>query len=55
MKDEAAILFVRFLIYVVNAIGIQERCTALDPTDFIPFFENELSEIRAVLTGDTSG
>jgi hypothetical protein len=39
---------------VIDAIGIEARCTALEAMDFVPFREKELGQIRAVLTGAAS-
>jgi hypothetical protein len=37
---------------VVDTIGIQQGSAALDAMHFIPLFEQELSKIGTVLTGD---
>jgi hypothetical protein len=39
---------------MVDAMGVQQRTTALDAMHFISLVEKELREICAILTGDSS-
>lgn len=39
---------------MVDAVGVEQRTTALDTVDGIPFGQQEFGQIGAVLAGDTS-
>ena len=52
MQDEAAVRFVRVLVQVVDAVGVEQRRAALDAVDLVAFAEQKLGEVGAVLAGD---
>ena len=52
MQHEATSLFVRILIQVVDAIGIEQRRSTLDAVHLVAFCEQKFGEICAVLSGD---
>ena len=52
VQDEMAILLVRILIEMIDAIGIKKRGTALDTMDLITFFQEKLGQISPILAGD---
>jgi len=53
MEDETTIFLVRILVEVVDTIRIKKRGTAFEAVDLIAFFQKELGEISAILTGNT--
>jgi len=46
---EVAVCLVRILIEVVHALGVEERCAALDAVDAVAFPEQKFSQIGSVL------
>ncbi len=42
----------RILVEMIDAIGVEQRCTTLDAMDDVPFSQQEFSEVGAVLAGD---
>ena len=40
------------LVEVINSLGIQRRRTPLDPVNLIALIEQELREVRPILTSD---
>jgi len=44
----------RVLVDVVYALGVERAGPALDAVDGVAFFEQKLSQVRAVLAGDAS-
>jgi hypothetical protein len=52
MENQPWILFVRVLIKVVNAIGIEAACSPFDTVHHIAFLKQQLREIAAVLACD---
>ena len=53
MQDEATPLFVRILIQVVDALGIERGGPALDTMHLVAFLQQELGEVATVLAGNT--
>jgi hypothetical protein len=51
MQHEPNIMFVRIVIKMINALGIEGRGAALDAVDQVAFAEEQLGKIGAVLTG----
>ena len=51
MQKEAASLFVRILVKMIDTSRIEHRCSALDAMHDVIFLEQELREISAVLAG----
>lgn len=51
VEDEAAILDVRVLVQVVDAVGVEEAAAALDAVHLVAFFEQQFGQIGAVLPG----
>jgi hypothetical protein len=41
------------IIEVIDSIGVEQRRPSLDAMDLVPFSEEELREVRPVLTGDS--
>ena len=52
MQNKTTALLVRILIQMIDTIGIEQRRASFDTVNFVAFFEQELSQIRAVLSGD---
>jgi hypothetical protein len=52
VEQQTALFLVGILVEMVDAIGVQQGSAALDAMHFIPLFEQELSEIGTILTGD---
>jgi hypothetical protein len=52
MQGETAILDVRILVEVVDAVGIEQGGPALDAMHLVALVEQELGEIGAVLSRD---
>ncbi len=53
VENEAAVRFVRILVQVVDAVGIEERGAALDAVDDVALAEQEFGQVGAVLPGNT--
>ncbi len=53
VQDEIAVADVRILIEVVYAIRVERRRAALDPVNNVSLAEKQLSQIGAVLAGDS--
>jgi hypothetical protein len=51
VQGEATIGDMRILIQMIDAVGIEQRCPALDSVYFVALVEQELGEISAVLAG----
>jgi len=49
---EADVFFVRILVKMINAIGVERGCTAFDAMHAIPLIEQELGQIGTVLPGN---
>jgi len=45
---------VRIAVEVIDTTRIERACSANDTVDFVAFVEEQLREVRAVLTGDSS-
>jgi hypothetical protein len=43
---------VRILVEMVDAVGVEQGCPALDAVHLVALVEQELGEIGAVLSGD---
>ncbi len=52
VQDEILVLDVRVLVQVVDAVGVEERGTALDAVNDIALLEQEFGKVGAVLAGD---
>src|SRR5205814_8884950 len=52
VQDQAAVLVVRVLVQVIDALGVDERGAPLDAMHHVALGEQELGEIGAVLAGD---
>ena len=52
VQDEVAVLHVRVLVEMVDAVGVEERGAALDAVDDVALLQQELGEIGAILAGD---
>ncbi len=52
MQDQAAVRFVRVLVEMIDAVGVEQRRTALDAVHFVTLAEQKLGKIGAVLAGD---
>jgi len=49
VQGEVALLDVRILVQVVDAVGVEQAAAALDAVDFVALLEQELGEVGAVL------
>src|SRR6185436_16401454 len=52
VQDEPAVVHVRVLVQVVDALGVEERGAPLDAMDDVTLLQQKLGEIGAVLAGD---
>lgn len=52
VQMQAGIGFVRILIDVIDPTCVEERRASLDPMNLVALVQQELSQIRAVLSGD---
>ena len=52
VQDELAVVLVRILVQVVDAVGVEQGSAALDAVDFVALFQQEFGEVGAVLAGD---
>ena len=52
VQDEATPFFVRILIEMIDAVGVEQRGAALDAVDFVALAQQELGEVGAVLASD---
>ena len=53
VQDEPAILFVRILIEMIDAVGVEERSAPLDAMHLVALVEKEFRKIGAVLPGNS--
>jgi hypothetical protein len=53
MEDKSTVTDVRILVEVINAIRIKQGRASFDSMDLVIFLEEELGQIRSVLSGDT--
>src|SRR6185295_6361730 len=53
MQDEATIGYVGILIEMVDALGIEKRRAPFHAVDHIPFVQQQLGQVSAVLAGDS--
>jgi hypothetical protein len=51
VEDEAAVRFVRILVEMVDAVGVEQRSATLDAMHFVALVEQELGEVGTVLAG----
>jgi len=49
MQTQSSLLFVWIRIDVIQTIGIESGCPADDPMDLIPFGEQKLGKVGAIL------
>jgi hypothetical protein len=52
MNNALDLIIRRVLVDVVHPLGVEAAGAALDAVDDVPFFEQKLGEVRAVLAGD---
>ena len=52
VQDEVAVVDVRILVQVIDAIRVEGRGAALDAVDFVAFLQQEFRQIGAVLARD---
>src|SRR6266581_4593876 len=53
VQEETPVRFVRILIQMVDPGGVEKRRAPLDAVNDVPFVEQELRQIRAVLAGNS--
>lgn len=46
------IFFMRILIEMVNAVGIEKRTSSFNTVDDVAFTKQQLGKVSAILTGD---
>ena len=51
MQDEVAVVDVRILVQVVDAVGVEQRRAALDAVHLVALLEQELGQVGAILAG----
>jgi hypothetical protein len=54
MQKQTSRFLVRIFIDVFNAIGIKGGSAANDAVDFVAFVQQELAEVRTILSSDAS-
>ena len=52
VQHEAAVAFVWVLIQVVDSVCVEQRGAALNAVNFVPFFQQKLSQVGAILPRD---
>jgi len=52
MQKELCVFLVAILIQMVDAVGVEVRCAALDAVDHVAFVQQQLGELGAGLAGD---
>ena len=52
MESEPSVTFMRILVEVIDAAGVERRCTPLDPMHLVALFEQQLRQVAAVLPRD---
>jgi hypothetical protein len=52
VQREATIHSMRILVQVIDAVGVEQRCAALDAVHLVTLVEQELGKIGAILAGD---
>ena len=52
VEDEVAVLHMRVLVEMVDAVGVEEGGAALDAVDNVALLQQELGQIGAVLAGN---
>ena len=53
VEKESGIGLVNILIDVIETVGVEAGGAPLQTMDFIPLFEEKLSEVRSILAGAT--
>ena len=48
-----SIFNMRILVDVVNSVSIKKTSSTFNPVDYVAFFQQEFSKIRAILTSDS--
>ena len=54
VEDEIAVIGVRILVDVVNALGVEGGCPTFDAVDFVALCQQKFGEVGTVLAGDAS-
>ena len=54
VKHEALVGFMRILEEMVDPVGIEERCAALDPVHDVALAQQEFGKVCTVLSSDAS-
>ena len=52
MQKEIAMIYVRVLVKVIDALGIKRRTASLNTMDYVAFLKQQLCQIRAILPGN---
>jgi len=52
MQNQPPVGFVRILVEVIDAIGVEQRRAALDAVHLVAFLEQKFGKIGAVLAGN---
>ena len=52
VQDEPLLGFVRILVEVIDAVGVEQRRTALDAVHLVALLQQQFRQIGAVLAGD---
>jgi hypothetical protein len=52
VQNEAAVASLGVLVEMVDAVGVEKRSATLDAMDDVALLEEELGEVRAILSGD---
>jgi hypothetical protein len=53
MQEEPHIRFMPIHIQMIDPVSIETGSPAFDAVDFVSFFEEQLSQVRSVLPGDS--
>ena len=52
MQDKIAFFGVWILVKMIDTLGVELRCTTFDTVNLVPFFDQQLGEVRTILTSD---
>jgi len=53
VEDKSLVLFMGVLVQVINSVGVETAGPAFDPVDALSLGQKKLSQVAAVLSGDS--
>ena len=54
VQEEPDVFFVRILVEMIDALGVEEAAASFDAVDFVVFAKQQLGQVRSVLPGNAS-